>query len=557
MPVSLPPSTHTGGEALVAALISHGIDTIFGLPGVQNDYFYNAVYDTIHGAGEKLRVIHSRHEQGAAYMALGYALAGDRVGVYNVVPGPGLLNTTAALSTAYGCNAKVLALTGQIHTDHIGRGYGMLHEIPDQMAVIRSLTKWAAHIARPEEAPRLLAMALSEMLSDRPRPVGLEIPLNVLSGKAEMALSPLPLAVRRPAVDPDAVEQAARILGRAKNPLIFVGGGAQNASEEVCALAEALQAPVFATNNGRGILSSRHYLSFPLPVAHRFWAEADAIVIVGSRLAFPLMQWGVDERLQIIRIDIDPEEHNRIAPPTVGLVTDSAEGLAGLVNGLGRHNSRRPSRKEEMERLKETVAGEQAQLQPQMAYLSAIRDALPDDGIFVEELTQVGYVSRYALPVYQPRTFLSTGYQGTLGWGFSTALGAKVAMPDRPVLSISGDGGFLFGVQEMATAVQHNIATVSVVFDDGAYGNVRRMQQQQYGNRVIATELRNPDFVKLAEAFGMLALRAHSPDELRAAIQKGFAAGAPTLIHTPVGEMPSPWGSVFMPRVRPSALRTA
>ncbi len=542
-----PPSTVTGGEALVSALLSHGIDTIFGLPGVQNDYFYNAVYD----AGDRLRVIHSRHEQGAAYMALGYALAGDRVGVYNVVPGPGFLNTTAALSTAYGCNAKVLALTGQIHTDQIGRGYGMLHEIPDQMATMRSLTKWAARIARPQEAPRLLAMALSEMLSDRPRPVGLEIPLDVLSAKAEMSLSPLPLAVRRPAVDPDAIDRAAQLLGQAKRPLIFVGGGAMDASEEVRTLAEALQAPVFATNNGRGILSSRHYLSFPLAVAHRFWAEADVVLAVGTRFTYPLLYWGVDDDLQIIRIDIDPEEHNRIAPPTVGLVADSADGLAALVDALGKYNNRRPSRQEEMAELKAAVASEQAQLQPQVAYISAIREALPDDGIFVEELTQVGYVSRFALPVYHPRTFLSTGYQGTLGWGFSTALGAKVAQPDRPVLSISGDGGFLFGVQEMATAVQHNIATVSVVFDDGAYGNVRRMQQQQYGNRVIASDLRNPDFVKLAEAFGMLALRAHSPDELRAALEKGFAAGTPTLIHAPVGEMPSPWGNVFLPRVRP------
>ena len=324
-----------------------------------------------------------------------------------------------------------------------------------------------------------------------------------------------------------------------------------DASEEVCALAEALQAPVFATNDGRGILSSHHYLSFATGVAHRFWAEADVVLAVGTRLTSPLLNWGVDDDVQIIRIDIDPEEHNRISPPTVGLVADSRDALAALVNALGKYNSRRASRKEEMETLKATVAGEYGQLQPQMAYLSAIRQALPDDGIFVDELTQVGYVSRYALPVYQPRTFLSTGYQGTLGWGFSTALGAKVAQPDRPVLSVSGDGGFLFGVQEMATAVQHNIATVSIVFDDGAFGNVRRMQQQQYGNRVIASDLCNPDFVKLAEAFGMLGLRANSPDELRAAIEKGFASGAPTLIHAPVGEMPSPWGNVFMPRVRP------
>ena len=209
-------------------LLSQGIDTIFGLPGVQNDYFYNAVYD----AGDQIRAIHTRHEQGAAYMALGYALASGKTGVYVVVPGAGFLNTTAALSTAYATNAPVLCLAGQIHSDKLGRGYGMLHEIPDQLVVMRSLTKWARRAESPGEIPRLLAEALSEMRSGRPRPVGLEVPLDVFASKAEFDDSPFSVAVRRPMVDADAIEEAARLMGKAHNPVIFVGGGAMDAGEE-------------------------------------------------------------------------------------------------------------------------------------------------------------------------------------------------------------------------------------------------------------------------------------------------------------------------------------
>jgi len=190
-------------------------------------------------------------------------------------------------------------------------------------------------------------------------------------------------------------------------------------------------------------------------------------------------------------------------------------------------------------------------LAPQLTYLDAIRKALPDDGILVDELTQMGYAARFAYPTYKPRTFLSPGYQGTLGWGYATALGAKVAKPDTPVLSINGDGGFLFTAMEMATAAQNNIGAVAVVFSDGAYGNVKRIQQQAFNNRTIATTLHNPDFVKLAESFGVASERVKSPAELGAAITRGLARGGPTLIDCPVGEFPDPWKLVALPRVRP------
>lgn len=538
----------TGGEAIVKSLRAHGVTTIFGLPGVQNDYLYNALYDE----GDAIRLIHTRHEQGAAYMALGYTLSTGRVGVYNVVPGPGLLNTTAALSTAYATNAPVLCLTGQIASTSIGRGLGLLHEIPDQLGVLRSLTKWAMRINSPAEAPGLVAEAFHQLHTGRPRPVGLEVPPDILAASAEVDLTPIMPDPRHPPVDSDLIERAARLLSQAKQPLIFVGEGAADAADEVRRIAEAIQAPVISSPSGHGILSSNHYLSLRMPEAHVLWPRADVVLAIGTRLHAPLMNWGFDDELKIIRIDIDPLEHTRITPPEIGIVARSQDALPPLVEALERHAPTRASRQDELDSLRAEVAGRYSYLEPQLSWLNAIRRELPEDGFFVEEMTQVGYISRFALPVYQPRTFVSTGYQGTLGWGFATALGVKVANPDRAVLSVTGDGGFMFTVQELATAVQHKIATVTIIFNDNAFGNVRRIQKERYNNRVIASNLVNPDFVKLAEAFGAQGLRAHTPDELRAALQQGFATtDVPTLIEAPVGEMPNPWPVTFLPKVRP------
>lgn len=544
-------ATRTGGEALVQGLLHYGIDTIFGLPGVQNDYFFNAVYD----AGERMRLIHTRHEQGAAYMALGYALASGKPGVYVVVPGPGFLNTTAALSTAYATNAPVLCIAGQIHSDQIGRGFGMLHEIPDQLGVMRSLTKWACRVESPDDVPRLLAAALRELRSDRPRPVALEAPLDILAGKVQAgegeAAGGYPaLGQRRPPVDGAAIEEAAQLLGEARKPVILVGGGAMDASAGVRALAEALQAPVIASGSGRGVLSSRHPFSHSYGPGQRLWEEADAAVAIGTRMATPMMQWGKPDGLSLVRIDIDPQEQARHGRPEVAIVADCGDALQALLPALARRNPARASRQTEMLALQDEMEAIYGLVQPQTGYVQAIRAALPDDGIFVEEITQIGYVSRLAMPVYRPRTYLSANYQGTLGWGFPTALGAKVAAPGRPVLSVTGDGGFLFAASELATAVQHGINTVTVLFNDGAFGNVRRMQKERYGGRIHASDLQNPDFVAFARSFGALAERAHSADGLRQALTDAFAAHKPVLIEVPVGEMPAPWTTMSAPRER-------
>ncbi len=539
----------TGARALTETLIANGVDTVFGLPGVQLDNLFSAFFD----AGERLSVIHTRHEQGAAYMAVGYAAASGRVGCYAVVPGPGFLNTTAALSTAYARNDKVLCLAGQIPSTLIGRGFGLLHEIPDQLGIMQSLSKWAARVDGAAEAPGAVAEAFRQMNTGRPRPAGLEIPMDVLGAKADMAI-PAPLGTNQnPPVDSEGVAAAGKILGEARNPLMVVGSGAIRAGAEVKAMAELLQAPVIANRMGRGILDARHHLSVTNWPGHKLWAEADAVLAVGTRLQMQQMQWGLDKDLKVVRVDLDAKELKRFAPPAVGIQGDAAEVLAALLEQTATHNRKRASRKDEMERLDGQFAEAVDYLRPQLDYVGVIRDELPEDGILVDELTQMGYVGRQVFPVYSPRTYLVSGYQGTLGWGLATSLGVKLANPDKRVISVSGDGGFMFTIQELASAVQHEIAVVAIIFNDQAFGNVRRIQKQDYGNRLIASDLHNPDFQRLAESFGALGLRAKSPEELRQAIRQGFDHKGPVLIEVPVGELPDPWPIINLPRVRPKS----
>ena len=534
----------TGGRALVKSIMAQGVDTVFGLPGVQMDHFFNALHDE----GNAIRVIQTRHEQGAAYMAFGYAAATGEVGTFAVVPGPGLLNTTAALSTAYGCNTPVLALTGQIPSAYIGRGLGMLHEIPDQLALIRSLTKWAERIEHPAHVPDRVAEAFKQMRTGRQRPVELEMALDIMATETDVG-EPSPAAsYPSTPVDTDLIDKAAELLGAAERPVIFVGGGVFGAEAELLETAEMLQAPVVSHRTGRGAIDDRHYLSQTQPAGHRLWDTADVVLAVGTRLQHQRMSWGTDAGLKIVHIDIDAAELKRISTPAVGIAADAKAALAALLPALAKHNRARASREEELSALKaEMLALFEDKLAPQMAWLNALRRGLPENGILVDEFTQVGYMARAAFPVYEPRTMLTSGYQGTLGYGYAAALGAKVARPDRPVLSVNGDGGFMFNVQELATAVQHGIGVVAVVFDDGAYGNVQRMQQEMHGGRVIATDLRNPDFAAMAESFGASGRRAATPAELERALSEAIAADAPTVIHAPVPRMPDPW-PILMPR---------
>jgi acetolactate synthase I/II/III large subunit len=387
------------------------------------------------------------------------------------------------------------------------------------------------------------------MFVDRPGPAALECPIDVW-GRKGLVQPVTPLPLREPAIDESAVKKAAKLLGAAKRPLIVAGGGALDASAEVTELAHLLQAPVLSYRRGRGVLSDLDPLSVNLPLGHELWAETDVVLGVGSHLHMPLLHWGVDRDLTVIAIDSDPQAPTRIVKPKVSLIGQSRPILQHLLEVLPAQNARRPSRSEEMGERHARMRQRLAKLTPQLSYLAAIREALPEDGIFVDEVTQLGFVSRLAFPVYRPRTFISPGYQDNLGYGFATALGVQDARRDVPVVAISGDGGFMFTATEMATAVRHRIPLVTVLFNDGHFGNVRRIQEERFG-RPIASDLANPDFVKFAESFGAAAMRATSPAELGTALTRALAhRDAPTLIEVPVGALPSPWEFIMMGRVR-------
>ncbi len=538
--------TMSGGEAIVDALIRNGVDTAFGIPGVQLDPLFDALYD----AQNSLRVIHTRHEQGAGYMALGYAAATGKVGASIVVPGPGLLNASSAIATAYALNLPMLTVAGQIPYRLIGKGTGQLHELPDQLAIARGLTKWATRMDAPADVPAAMAEAFRQLNEGRKRPVEVEMALDILKERGEVCPLDPPDAYAVLEPDPDEIEAAAKLLGVAEKPLIFAGGGAIDAGPELKLLSDMLQAPVVMSRGAFGAVNSRDAFALTPPHGHELWGEADVVLAVGTRLVPMIPAWGLDERLQIIRLDVDPEEMTRSSTPTASIRADAVLGLRALLDTVPAHNRKRADRTDEMIDLKAAVQREIEKLDPQVPILNAIRRALPEDGIFVEELTQPGYVARFAFPVDRPRTYIHAGYQGTLGYASPTAMGAKVGMPDKKVVAISGDGGFMFNVQELASAAQHGIDVVLVVFNDGAYGNVKRIQQQMFHGKNIAVELKNPDLMKLADAFGIQGLRVRSPEELERAIQEGFATAGPTLIEYPIGEVPDPWHLIFQGRVR-------
>ena len=534
----------TTAEATVESLLRHGIGQIYALPGVHNDH----LFDAIQRSDGRMRVLHTRHEQTAAYMALGAAMATGRPQAFSVVPGPGMLNAAAALLNAYAAGMPVLALIGQIPSDTIDRAYGQLHEIPDQLGLLRHLTKFAARIGGAAEASGLVADALHHALSGRTRSVALECAIDVWGrhGMAEIADPVTPWA---PPLDEDAIEQAARILGAAKCPMIVAGGGALDAAPELLALAEMLEAPVVTYRRGKGVIPTSHRLAVTPPVGYRVWKDTDAVLGVGTRMHQQQSAWGTDNDLKIVRIDIDPEEASRFRRPDCSVIADSAPALRELLRRLPRHNLARKPR-EDVAAAQAWLVERLARQEPQMGFLRAIRAALPADGILVEDVTQVGFVGRLAFPVDAPRRYLSCGYQDNLGWAFGAALGAQAALPDRAVASISGDGGFMYQAQELATAVRHDLPLVAIVFDDGAFGNVRRIQAEQFGNRLIACDLANPDFVKFGDSFGVETHLARNAEQLERSLGDALAARRPALIHVPVGEMPSPWDMLRGPRVR-------
>lgn len=534
----------TTAEIMIDALLAEDVDTVFGIPGVQ----IYPIFDAIHNTEGKIKAIAPRHEQGAAYMALGYARSTGKTGVCSIVPGPGVLNAGAALCTAYGVNAPVMCLTGEIPSDFMGHGRGHLHELKNQQDTLQSIVKWAGHISRPEQTSSTMTRAFKELHEGRKGPVSVQSPWDVLPAKTDET-NYVHQSFDTVEIDSDAIADAVKLLSESSSPMIMVGGGALEASAEVTRLAELLEVPVVCFRGGQGVVSGDSDLSVCAPAGFKLWQQTDVLIAIGTRMELQLMRWGdMMKRLesaegkQVIRIDIDPEEFNRVKTD-INILGDAPVAVAEMTKGLIAANISGLGDREHILSVKQQVQKDIQEVQPQMDYLDVIRDVLPRDGFFVEELCQIGFTSNFGFPIYEPRTYVTPGYQGTLGFGFPTSLGVKVANPDKTVLSITGDGGFMFGLQELATAVQHNIGVVTLVFNNSVYGNILRDQMNSFDGHAICADMVNPDYVKMAEAFGAAGYRVSSPGELKPVLEKAIAEDKPALIDVivPKGSEVSPW----------------
>ena len=528
----------TGGQALAKSLYREGVRVIFGLPGVQLYHLMDGLYDE-----PGIRFITVRHEQATGYMADGYARASGEIGAALMVPGPGLLNASSGIATAYSASSPVLVVSGQIERDRIGGDSGMLHEVNDQLDAIKPVTKWAHRIMDAAEVPEAVHEAFHHLKNGRPRPVEIEIPPETLAEVADVELLE-PEAPRVVAASSEQIEAAAETLAGASNPLIWAGGGviSSQGSEALTKLAEHLQAPVVTTAEGKGAISDHHPLALGAlwlrndTIAKQEFGH-DVILAVGTRLV--TSQWLDGQR--VVQIDVDPEELGRNYENTLRVQGDARRTMEDVLTALSAKMPERPDRSAEVDAQRAQRSKDQIKVEPQGELLEAVRNAMPEDGILISGMTQLGYYSRAHYPVYEPRTFITSSYSGNLGYAYPTGLGAKVAQPDKAVIVLSGDGGFMFNSQEMATAVQHSINVVVVVFNDNAFGNVKRDQMNQFGGRTIGADLHNPDFVKLAEAYGVKGFVANGPAELESTLKEALTLDSPVLIEVPVGPMPSPF----------------
>ena len=381
------------------------------------------------------------------------------------------------------------------------------------------------------------------MHQGRIRPAAIEAPWDVFEKSSEVSLDVDRSIPPPPAPDPGSIAEAAAVISAAKNPLIIVGAGAHGASEEIEALARLIQAPVTAHRSGKGVVSDDNPYSLLAPAAYQYWPDCDVVIGIGTRLEQAYFRWTWrPEGLKKVRIDIDPTEFDRLRPD-VGILADARQGTVALIDALEKTIDRRADRSGEFAAYQAAADEQVAKITPQVQYLQAIRKVLPRDGFFVEEVSQAGFTARIAFPVYAPKQYVTCGYQDNLGFGFHTAIGVKVANPDKCVVSICGDGGFMFGVQELATAVKYRINLVTVVFDNGGFENVRRDQATRFGGTDFGSDLVNPDFVRMAEAFGAKGVSVNSPEALAAAVEEGFGEDGPVLIVVPVepGSESSPW----------------
>ncbi len=523
----------SGAEAVVRSLEAEGVDTVFGLPGVQ----IMPLYDALH-ASRQIRLITCRHEQTTTYAADGYARVTGKPGVALVVPGPGATNALAGVGDAYATSSPVLLISGQIPSGSLGREQGQLHEIEDQLDVFRPLTKWVDRQTAPDGIPGAIHEAFRQMTTGRPRPVELEFTPDALRTRADIdILEPELYPPPRPPLSE--ISSAAELLSSAQRPVIWAGGGTlrAKAGAELAAVAEHLQAPVVTTPQAKGVLGPGHPLYVGITYAQvnlgtQVLSDADVILVAGSRFLEAGLEINSDQK--VIHIDADAAEIGRNQPTEIGITTDAKVGLEALLAALRATGPPRPAddraaamRLEAQEHLQK-IAG------PQLEWVQAVRAALPEDAVLVAGATTIGYWSHVAYDAATSGDYITSGYWGTLGFGFPTAIGAKVGArangTDRPVVALCGDGGFMYAAPEFLTARQYGINIIAVVFDNGAYGASRWDQRYQFGDREIGTEIINPDWAKLAQAFDVASLSADSPASLQSALEQAVDLDSPVLI---------------------------
>ncbi len=529
----------TGGQALVGQLLAEGVTDLFGIPGVQLDWAVDAVRE----AKDRIHYFVPRHEQATSYMADGYARTTGREGVCMVVPGPGVLNALSGLATAYACNSPVLCIAGQLPSHSIGKELGLLHELPDQSRILKSLTKWHAMAQSPAEIPALVHEAFVQLRSGRPRPVAIEVPQDVLQASGSVLFLPrAPDAPLQP--DPDLIASAAACLAKARFPVIQAGGGcrAANAGAAVERLAEMLQAPVIMTEGGRGTLSDRHPLALSSLGGRVMLPRADVVLVIGSRFVDGTGKAiNANQAAEFIYINVEPSDMRGPRRHGVAINADARLGTESLLAALS--VGARPSAAERVARVRLWGARQTEAIQPQTGFVGALRRGMTEEDILVSELTQVGYFANLAFPVYRTHRLITPGYQGTLGYGFSTALGAAVGNPAQRVVSINGDGGFGWGQQELSTLARYQLDLSVVVFADGHFGNVQRIQRRVFGAE-FATEVFNPDFDLLGRSYGIFSATVDTADALEQQLVAARLRGGPALITVRVTEMPSPWALI-------------
>jgi acetolactate synthase-1/2/3 large subunit len=526
----------TGAQATIAQLKAEGVEIVLGIPGIHNMYLCDAVLDY-----PELRFISGRHEQGITFMANGYARASGRIAVPLVITGPGVTNSLTPLADASVDSVPMVLVASQTDTSRLGKG--AFHELKDQTALLSQVTKWNVRVDAVEEISEAINTAFAQAYEGRPGPTAVEVPLNVQQQRGPVELCPA--ARRRPTpADAKAVQLAAQKLAQAQAPVIYVGSGAASSgcTEQLVQLMDRLQAPCCVTALAKGVVPDDHPLNMgwwgePEGVALEFLQEADVALVIGSSLdEAGTRAWTMPLPEELIQIDTSPDVMDRHYPVSVPLVGDARLVLTQLLQVLeGDNKIELPSRPSPIGRIgvgKRRVLAE-AQQKLGWQYADAVERALPADAFVTNDASRTnGWMIRY-LNRYQPRTLNITANMAALGYAFPAAIGAKLAYPDRQAVAVMGDGGFLFTVYSLATAVKHRLNVVVIVFDNHSYGTIAWSQMQEFG-REIGAELCNPDFAQMAQSFGAAGVRAVDPDQLYEALLEARDRDRPTVIHVPL-----------------------